>query len=65
MIFTVILAIAGVAIAMSLIGLGIALGKRSPLKRSCSAGEEERGDGEKCASCSCASNDNLGFDSQR
>jgi hypothetical protein len=64
MIYTVVLAIVGVAIAMALIGLGIFLGKRTQLKRSCAAGEEH-GKGESCPSCSCEPTDDLGFDSDR
>jgi len=51
---TALLAIAGVAVAMGLIGLGVILKKRTPLKRSCHSVDPGTGSrDESCDQCVC------------
>jgi hypothetical protein len=51
---TAVLAILVIAIAMGLIGLGVILRKRTPLRRSCRASDTVEGDGgQHCEQCAC------------
>lgn len=65
---TMALAIGGVGLAMGLIGLGVMLGKRTPLRRSCRAdptAREPGKGGEPCDRCSCENEVAAGVDSHR
>jgi hypothetical protein len=50
-VLTVVLALVGVAVAMGLIGLGVILRKRTPLRRSCHT--DDRDGAGRCARCDC------------
>jgi len=60
---TVLLAIAGVALAMGAIGLGVMLRKRTPLRRSCHGSGTGAGESaEHCEVCGCDASGSERFD---
>lgn len=56
----VVLAVGIVALAMLGLGLGVLLGKRTPLKGECHSFDPDRPPGASCAACSCGATPHAG-----